>query len=70
MSEKIIDICTECGEKTEVIIVDEETRLCEDCLDELNYIKCDRCNEYWLWDVVEFHETEDGENICEYCNEN
>ena len=69
MSKTTLGICTECGEKTEVVIVDEVTRLCEDCLDDLNYIKCDHCNEYWLWDVVEFYETEDGNTICEHCRE-
>lgn len=69
MAETTFDICTECGTETEVIIVDDETRLCESCLDELDYIECDNCHEYWQADAVEFFETEDGENICEHCQE-
>jgi hypothetical protein len=69
MAEKITDICTECGEETEVIIVDDETRLCEDCLAELDFIECDHCHEYWQADVVEFYETEDGSTICEHCKD-
>ena len=69
MAEKTIDICTECGEETEVVIVDDETRLCEGCLDDLDYMECDHCHEYWKADIVEFYETENGETICEYCYE-
>lgn len=69
MAQKTFDICTECGKKTEVVIVDEVTRLCDKCLDLLDYIECDRCHEYWQYDSVEFFESEDGENICEYCYE-
>ena len=68
MAQKIFDVCTECGKKTDIIIVDEVTRLCEQCLDDLDYVECDRCHEYWQYDAVEFHETEE-ENICEYCYE-
>lgn len=69
MAQRTIDICTECGEKTEVVIIDEVTRLCEACIDELDYIECDRCHEYWQADAVEFYETEDGCTICEHCQE-
>lgn len=69
MAQTTFDICTECGEETEVTVVDEVTRLCEDCLDALDYIECDHCHEFWQYDAVEFHETEDGETICEYCYE-
>jgi hypothetical protein len=69
MAETTFDICTECGKETDVTIVDEVTRLCEDCLDELDYVECDNCHEYWLADVVEFYEREDGSTICEHCHE-
>ena len=69
MAEKIIDICTECGEETEVIIVDDETRLCEECLDFLDYVECDHCHEWWLADAVEFFEIENGNIICEHCKD-
>lgn len=69
MAEKTFDICTECGEKTEVTIIDDETRLCEDCIDELDYVECDHCHEFWLADVIDFVETEDGSIICEHCQE-
>lgn len=69
MAEKTIDICTECRKKKKITIVDEVTRLCEDCLNFLDYIECDRCNEFWKADIVEFYETENGETICENCYE-
>jgi hypothetical protein len=69
MADKTFDICTECGKETDVIIVDDETRLCESCLDELDYCECDCCHEYWLADVVEFFDTEDGRTVCEHCYE-
>lgn len=67
MAEKVIDICTECGEEKDVIIVDEETRLCEDCLEELDYFECDHCHEYWLADVVESYYMKNGNTLCEHC---
>ena len=69
MAEKTFDICTECGEETEVVIVDDETRLCEDCLDELDYIECDECHEYWLWDAIKFYNLKDERTLCEHCAE-
>lgn len=69
MAQTTFDVCTECGKKTEVTVVDEVTRLCDKCLDILDYVECDRCHEFWQYDAVEFFETEDGETICEYCHE-
>lgn len=69
MAQTTFDICTECGKETNVTIVDEVTRLCDKCLDDLDYIECDCCHEYWQYDAVEFYENEDGKNICEYCYE-
>ena len=69
MAQKTFDVCTECGKETEITVVDEVTRLCEKCLDDLDYVECDRCHEHWQADAVEFYENEDGENICEYCYE-
>lgn len=53
----------------QVIIIDDKTRLCESCLDELDYFYCDNCNEYWLADVIESYELKDGRTICEHCYE-
>ena len=69
MAQTTFDICTECGKETEITVVDEVTRLCEKCLDVLDYMECDHCHEFWQYDAVEFFENEDGENICEYCYE-
>lgn len=70
MAEKTKDICTECGKKREVVIVDEVTRLCEDCIDELDYVLCDHCGEYWLADIIEFYTVKNnGNTICEHCYE-
>lgn len=67
MADRTNDICTECGEETEVIIVDEVTRLCESCLDELDYFECDNCHEYWLADVIESYYLKNGNTLCEHC---
>lgn len=69
MAEKTFDICTECGEETEVTVVDEVTRLCEDCLNELDYFECDNCNECWQADVVESYYLKNGNTLCEHCYE-
>ena len=69
MAQTTFDVCTECGQEAEVTIIDEVTRLCEDCIEDLDYIECDHCHEFWLADVVEFYETEDGNTICEHCYE-
>ena len=62
--------CTECGKKTIVTIIDETTKLCEDCIDELDYVLCDHCEEYWLADIVDFYTLkEDGSSLCEHCYE-
>lgn len=67
MAEKEMGICTECGAETEVIVIDEETMLCEECIDELDYIECDCCHEFWLWDAIKFYHLKDGQTLCEHC---
>lgn len=69
MAQTAFDICTECGKETEITVVDEVTRLCEKCLDDLNYIECDHCHEFWLWDVIKFYNMKDERTLCEYCGE-
>ncbi len=69
MAESTFDICTECGEETEVWIIDDETRLCKDCLNDLDYVQCDICQEYWMYDAIAFTELPDGRTVCQYCME-
>ena len=69
MAQTTFDICTECGDKTEVVIIDEVTRLCENCIDDLDYMQCDNCNEYYPCDVIDFYELKSGNTICEHCKE-
>ena len=60
-------ICTLCGKEVkQLTIVDEETHVCDECLNS-NYTQCDECGEYYLNDSVEMYELEDGRCICEYC---
>ena len=59
--------CTGCGIETTLIILDDEDRLCQECLDS-SYTQCDICGEYWPDGVVEFTYTDD-QIICEYCAE-
>lgn len=61
--------CTMCGKKdTDLTIVDEVEHVCEDCLGN-EYIQCDECKEYWLWDAILFYNLKDGRTLCEHCAE-
>ena len=33
------------------------------------YIFCDECKEYWLWDAILFYNLTDGRTLCEHCAE-
>lgn len=65
---KITGICTKCGKESELTIIDEVDRVCESCLDN-EYIQCDECKEYWLWDAIAFYKLKDGRTLCEHCAE-
>ena len=61
--------CTMCGEENcTLTIVDEVAHVCEDCLDN-EYIQCDECKEYWLYDAIKFYNLKDGRTLCEHCAE-
>ena len=68
MANKTYGTCTKCGKEATMTIVDEETQVCEECLDRL-YTKCEECGEYWDDSYVEFFCLKDGRLICEYCKE-
>ena len=67
MAEKTFDTCTNCGKKAQVSIIDDETRLCEDCFIDLDYIECDNCTEAYLWDAIIFYNLKNGDTLCEHC---
>lgn len=69
MAQKGIGICTKCGEHTEITVIDDITMLCDDCIDELDYIECDECKEFWLWDAIKFYHLKDDRTLCEHCAE-
>lgn len=70
MAKRGIGTCTECGaENVMITVVDDETMLCEECLDELGYEECDACHEFWRSDIINFVELDDGRTVCEYCAE-
>ncbi len=46
MAQRGNGICTECGEHTEITVIDDVNMLCDDCIGELDYIECDKCNEF------------------------
>lgn len=61
--------CTMCGKKnTSLTVVDEEAHVCEDCLDN-EYIQCEECGEYWLYDAIKFYHLKDEHILCEHCAE-
>lgn len=61
MCDKLVDI-------DEITVIDDVNRVCEFCRDN-EYIQCDECNEYWLWDAIKFYEMKDGRTLCEHCAE-
>ena len=69
MAQKGERICTECGEHTEITLIDDVNILCDDCIDELDYIECDECKQYWLWDAIKFYHLKDERTFCEDCAE-
>lgn len=67
MAQRGKGICTECGEETEITVIDDVTMLCDDCIEELDYIECDNCHEFWLWDAIKFYHLIDERVLCEHC---
>lgn len=67
MAQRYNGTCAECGKETEVTLIDEVTSLCDDCIEELDYIECDECHEFWRWDAVSFRHLKDGRTLCEDC---
>jgi hypothetical protein len=62
-----IEECTMCGEETDdITVVDDETRVCPDCLED-EFFHCDECGEYWLCDAKDSVELEDGRTVCADC---
>ena len=59
--------CTMCAKEcADITVVDDETRVCEECL-ENEFFYCEECGEYWLADVVDSVELDDGRTVCENC---
>ena len=68
-SKEHVGTCTICGvENQKITIVDENAHVCPDCLDN-EYIFCDECKEYWLWDAIKFYNLKDERTLCEHCAE-
>lgn len=70
MARQKLGTCSACGKiGTLVTVVDEQNILCNACLDQLDYIECERCHEYWLWDAISFYVLKDSRTICQHCAE-
>lgn len=65
---KITGACTHCGKEADLTTIDEDIRVCEECLDAF-YFQCEVCGEYWDDSYVEQFWLKDGRTICEYCRE-
>ena len=63
-----IDTCTHCGKEGRLTIIDEDTQVCDECLDAF-FTQCEVCGEYWDDSYVEFFTLKDGRLICEHCRE-
>ena len=61
--------CELCGKEAKLTVIDDVTRVCEECLDS-NYFQCEECGEYWDDSYVEQFWLKDGRTICEHCREN
>ena len=61
--------CQECGEEKMVYLIREDVILCEECADELDWIQCEICGDFYPYGDVEFTELDDGRTVCEYCME-
>lgn len=60
--------CTKCGKEVKLTVIDDETSVCEECLDAF-YFQCEVCGEYWDDSYVEQFWLKDGRTICEHCRE-
>lgn len=60
--------CTQCGKEAKLTIIDEETSVCDECLDAF-YFRCEVCGDYWDDSYVEQFWLKDGRTICEHCRE-
>lgn len=69
MTDYYTDICTECGKRKKVWLIREDVRLCDDCVEESDWWKCDVCGDFYIWDAVEWTDLPDGRTACEYCME-
>lgn len=68
-SKEYVGTCTMCGtENQRLTVVDEVNHVCEECLDN-EYIFCDECKEYWLYDAISFYHLKDDRTLCEHCAE-
>lgn len=65
---KLLNQCTHCGKEANLTIIDDETKVCEECLDAF-YFQCEECGEYWNDCYVEQFWLKDGRIICEHCRE-
>ena len=69
MTERCKATCTECGKRRMVWLINDETRLCNSCIEDLGYLKCDYCGEFFPSDYVRFAISPDNRLVCEYCME-
>ena len=68
MARQAMGTCTRCGnENCTVTAVDPDTRLCEACLDALDYIQCDHCHDFFIWDSIPFYNLKDRRVLCVHC---
>lgn len=70
MKQKYFGRCSECGtDGYEVTVIDDNTILCDVCLEAYDYIECDGCGEYKLCDRTRFYYLADGRILCGSCAE-
>ena len=69
MTDRTFDTCTECGKECEVWMVRDEIWLCDECIDLYGWEQCDICEDFYVYDAVEFTDLPDGRHVCEYCME-
>jgi len=60
--------CFHCRKESSLTIIDEDIRVCAECLDAF-YFQCDICGQYWDDSYVEQFWLKDGRTVCEHCRE-